>query len=259
MHNAAFQALGLDWAYLPFHVIPEYLPSAVKAIRALELAGVNVTMPHKEAVIPYLDFVHPEAALTRSVNTIVNRDGRLEGFSTDGDGFLLSLADNDFKVDGAAAAIFGAGGAARAVAAALAKAGAARVDCVARNADSASDISVIVVNTNPASASTSYSLDEQAIKAVKGADLFVNATPSADNILNDSLRFLVDALSPGSLAVDLGTVPPLSAFLVAAQLRGCTVVNGRGMLVHQGSISFTKWTGVPAPVEVMKRAVGEKR
>ncbi len=115
MHNAAFEHLGIDYCYLPFSVPPDSLKSAVEAIRALNLAGVNVTIPHKESVIPYLDNVSEEASFIGAVNTIVNQDGKLTGYNTDGRGFMRSLSENNILTDNKKVLIVGAGGASRAI------------------------------------------------------------------------------------------------------------------------------------------------
>jgi len=115
MHNAAFEHLGLDYCYLPFSVHPDFLKNAVEAIRALNLAGVNITVPHKESVIPYLDKVNEEALFIGAVNTIVNTEGTLTGYNTDGRGFMRSLAENNISPENKKILIAGAGGASRAI------------------------------------------------------------------------------------------------------------------------------------------------
>jgi shikimate dehydrogenase len=115
MHNAAFEHLGLDYCYLPFSVHPDSLKTAVEAVKALRLAGVNVTIPHKEAVIPYLDTVNEEALFIGAVNTIVNREGTLTGYNTDGRGFMRALSENNISPDNKRVFVVGAGGASRAI------------------------------------------------------------------------------------------------------------------------------------------------
>jgi shikimate dehydrogenase len=115
MHNAAFEHLGLDYCYLPFSVHPDSLKTAVEAVRALTLAGVNVTIPHKEAVIPYLDTVNEEALFIGAVNTIVNRGGTLTGYNTDGRGFMRALSENNISPENKRVLVVGAGGASRAI------------------------------------------------------------------------------------------------------------------------------------------------
>jgi len=257
MHNAAFAHLGLDWAYLPFNIDAEHLPAAVKAIRIFSWRGVNVTMPHKAAVIPHLDKIDERAARINSVNTIVNDGGCLTGHSTDGEGFLRALLDNDTDVNGANVRLIGTGGAARAVADAIAKAGASSITVFGRNETAGLKVCAISNAAAGKHICEFKRISDRSNKDTPDADIFVNATPLGKQELDDDLTFLVNELKPTAVAVDLSTVPPLSAFLVAAQLRGCKTANGLGMLVHQGSISFEMWTGRPAPLDVMRKAVGE--
>lgn len=238
MHNAAFAAQKLDWVYVPFDVRIEDVEAAVTALRALSIKGVNITMPLKSAVIPFLDEVRSPAAEIESVNTILNDNGRLIGFSTDGHGFIRSLADRGVEPGGKDVVLVGAGGAARAVKHALEEASASRV--------------TIVNRTNIEGA---IAFGSAATEAVGSADIIVNATPLGGSTLDD-LHFLVDGLKAGQIVYDLSTVPPLSALLVAARSRGCTVINGLGMLVHQGALSYKLWTGMTPPLDVMRKAVG---
>ncbi len=255
MHNAAFAAAGLDWAYIPFRVPRSQLTAAVAALRALDISGVNVTMPHKASVLPLLDFVDPTAEVIASVNTIVNKDGRLEGYSTDGAGFRKALEDAGVPVEGRRVLIAGSGGAARAVAAALAIAEISSLDVLARRPEAIHRLGDIVKSLNPSIEFTGHSLNDAGISEIAShADIVINATPLGKTSL-EGLTYLVNGLGPDATAADLSTVPPLSAFLVAAQGRGCTVINGRSMLVHQGSLSYEIWTGQVAPLDVMRRAV----
>jgi shikimate dehydrogenase len=255
MHNAAFAEQGLDWVYTAFRVGKKDLPEAVAAIRALDLAGLNVTMPHKEPVLDYLDEIDSLAKEIKSVNTIVNTNGKLKGYSTDGEGFRRALAEKDYMPKGKRVLIIGAGGAARAVARNLAGNGASAVDVACRSVASGRNLADIVKAAG--ADSTTFDISENAKESAGRADLIINATPLGKNSIDD-IKFLVDGLTPGQFIADLSTVPPLSAFLVAAQERGCSVMGGLSMLVHQGSLSYELWTGREAPVTVMKRAVGEK-
>lgn len=254
MHNAAFKEQGLDWAYLAFDVEPDKVPDAVAAIRALALKGVNVTMPYKSIVAPYLNEIDGTARIAESVNTIVNNKGKLEGYSTDGEGFLRAAAEEGVSPEDAKVFIVGAGGAARAIAAAISKAGAARVDICCRDADAAKKIEDTIRQVKKIGYSA-VKFDGRSVDRLAEADIVINATPLGKENY-DELTFLVDGLQPRHFVADLSTVPPLSAFLVAAQKRGCKAMGGLGMLVHQGAISYQLWTGREAPIEAMKRAVG---
>jgi len=256
MHNAAFSHDGLDWVYAAWKVSQDDLADAIAAVRALGIAGLNVTMPHKGPVIKYLDSVDDEALAIGSVNTIVNTHGRLKGYTTDGEGFRLSLKDAGYDPTGKKAIIIGAGGAARAVARKLAERRAAVVDVACRNQESGRKLADIVKSGG--AESTQYDINEEAAAPLKRADMIINATPLGKYSLDD-IKFLADGLNPEQFVADLSTVPPLSAFLVAAQERGCTVMGGLGMLVRQGSLSYKLWTGLDAPLDVMRRAVGEEK
>lgn len=255
MQNAAFESLGMDWAYFAFRIPAGMEAAAMEAVRTIDMAGLNVTMPLKPKVIPYLDFVDPLALLIQSVNTIVNNNGSLEGYSTDGEGFVRSLGDSGFTLKDKRVLMIGAGGAARSVTAAIAKAGAADISVICRDVAAGTGIANIIQTVSPLITSTRFGFDEFTNENLAAADLIVNATPLGKHNL-EGLTHLVDGLQSRTAIADLSTVPRLSALLVAAQERGCAVIGGRGMLVHQGSLSFKLWTGKDAPLEIMKKAVG---
>lgn len=255
MHNAAFAALEMDWAYFAFQVPAGMAESALDAAKTIGMAGLNVTMPLKAEVIPYLDHVDPHAALIRSVNTIVNNEGSLEGYTTDGEGFIRSLKDEGISLKDSRVVIAGAGGAARSITASMADAGAADISVICRDKASGEDIARIARAVSPEITSTCILFDELPNKIIADAGLIVNATPLGKHDL-EGLTLLVDGLMPETPVADLSTVPRLTAFLVAAQERGCAVISGTGMLVHQGSLSFKLWTRREAPLDVMKRAAG---
>ena len=242
MQNAAFAARGLDWAYVPLAVPPERLELAVAGLVALGFAGANVTVPHKDAVVGFCDELDPFAERAASVNTLVVRDGRVLGSSTDG----LAVAD---AVDVAEQSVLllGAGGAARAVATALLEAGAADLRVAARSVDQAQGLVARLRAALPAARVTAVS---QWPPATAGATLVVNATPVRDEALvrPDGTMRVVD------LAYRADGEP--TALVVEARRAGCkTVVDGLEVLVRQGAASFERWTGVPAPVDVMRAAL----
>lgn len=244
LHNAAFEATGLDWAYVALEVEPGAVPDALLGMRTLGLGGLNVTMPHKEAAHDAVDVCDPAAAALRSVNTVVPLpDGRLAGHSTDGAGFVESLRlDAGVEVAGLRAVVIGAGGAGRAVIDALARAGAAEVVVVNRSVDRA--VAVVALG---AGRGRLGSLDD-----IPQADLVVNATSvgmgSADLPLDESL------LRPGQVVADLVYHPLETALLRAAARAGARPIDGLGMLVHQAAHAFRLWTGVRPPVAVMRAA-----
>ncbi len=258
MQNRAFEELGLNCCYLAFDVKAEDLEVAVKAIRALGLGGANITIPHKEMVIQYLDKVEEQANLIGAVNTVANCEGVLVGYNTDAPGFLQSLRyDAGFEPGGKQAVILGAGGAARAVAFALVSAGVKRLAIFNRNpfrAEAlANDISVLLGRCQVEAGD----LQSAALmRELAEADLLVNATSAGmhPDVGNLPLQDL-SALRPGMLVYDLVYNPPRTRLLQEAEKRGCGVCSGIGMLVYQGALAFEIWTGKRAPVAVMRQAV----
>lgn len=261
MHNVAFNAVGLDYTYVPFPVTPGSLPAAVAAVKALGLAGVNVTIPHKEAVLPLLDEISEEAGLIGAVNTIVNRSGRLYGDNTDGRGFLRSIKEKaGFTPAGKTALILGAGGAARAVAVQLALSGARRLLLANRSEKRAGELADFIAGKSGVNVEVipwpNKEFDELPGEALQGADLVVQTTPLGMHP-NDSetVPLPFDRFRPGQVACDLVYNPVETRFLQKAGLAGATVVDGLGMLLYQGVLAFELWTGVSAPVEVMREAL----
>ncbi len=246
MHNAAFEATGLDWRYLAFEVAEGAAPDALAAMRTLGLGGLSVTMPHKTAVADACDDLTEDARLLRSVNCVVPTEtGRLLGASTDGDGFVRSLVEASVETTGRTVALLGAGGAARAVALALVRSG-ADVVVTARRAAAALDVVSLDANIR----SIEWA-DRDA--AVHAADIVVNCTPLG-MLDNRELPVAPTALRTGHCVVDLVYRPLETPLLAAARASGAATVDGFGMLVHQAAIAFELWTGVPAPVDVMRQA-----
>jgi shikimate dehydrogenase len=245
IHNAAFAAAGLDWVFVALRVPRGGGAAAVSAARTLGLAGMSVTMPHKEEVIPALDALSPEAEILSAVNCI-GRDGdRLVGHNTDGAGFVASLREAGTDVSGSRVLVVGAGGAARSVVLALARAGADRVDVANRSPRRGLD--AVALAGGAGSAVGPDGLDA----AVRGADLVVNATPLG-MAAGDPLPVPAEALHDRQVVADLVYHPERTPLLAAAQERGAVVVGGLGMLVHQAAAAFSIWTGRDAPVGAMR-------
>lgn len=253
MHNAAFATIGLDGCYVPFAVRPEDLGSAVKAIVALGLCGLNITVPHKEKVIPFLDELTDDARLIGAVNTVEVRDGRLIGHNTDGKGFLRSLREETgLRPKGKTFLMVGSGGASRAVCFSLALAGAGTIvlhdiDAVkaqklGRDLRTGTAARVTVVNAE--------SLGQYA----PGADCIINATPLGLKKA-DPLPIPRELVRKGHLVCDLVYNPTKTRLLAMARSRGAETLSGIGMLLYQGVIAFEIWTGRKAPVSVMKNAL----
>lgn len=233
LQNAAFRALGLNWAYVALDVEHAHLRAAVLGLAALGFAGANVTIPHKSAVIPFCDEVDAVALKAQSVNTLVIRDGRVHGSSTDGLAVTQAV-----HAAGARALVLGAGGAAKAVAVALADAG-AEVVVSARREEQAAAVAAAcggAVAAWPPSA--------------EGFGILLNSTPVKDE--------LVVVPVAGQQVVDMAysSDGAPTALVTAARAAGCdTVVDGAAVLAGQGAASFERWTGLPAPVAAMRAAL----
>jgi len=240
IQNRAFAATGTDAVYVPLQA--ESMAAFVAALPALGLSGFSVTRPYKGAILPHLDSVTPHAAEAGSVNTVVAQDGRLVGLSTDGDGVLVPLRR---RVDpaGRAVAILGAGGAARAAAFALVRAG-ARVTVLARRAEQAAEV---------ASATGCASAGLDALPGLAW-DVLVNATPLGSGAFPGRSPVPPGALRKGAVVFDMVYEPRETPLLAAAKARGCATIDGVEMLVAQAVGQFEAWTGVAAPVEEMTGA-----
>jgi shikimate dehydrogenase len=262
MHNAAFEALGLDYIYLPFHVRREELKGAINGIRALNIVGLNVTIPHKSEVIPLLDKLEPLAEGMGAVNTIVNEDGKLIGYNTDAPGFLRALRFNGIEPEGKKVVILGAGGAAKGISFILAGAGASLVilnRTLPRAEELASQIASYYGGNTKA-----MTLNEDNLKrALDGADVLVNT--SSVGMVPDVLQTPVPAglLWPDVTVFDIVYNPRETRLLREAKAAGVRTIDGLDMLVWQGALAFEKWTGREAPFEIMKgaavRALGHER
>jgi len=259
MHNAAFQATGLDWSYLPFPVSvqpPARVGEAVHGLRALGMRGANVTVPHKQAVMPYLDELTPAAAAIGAVNTIfVREDGSLLGDNTDARGLVADLCDHDIDPRGAAILILGAGGSARAAAFGLAEAGARAVTILNRTVPRATELMTAMAEHFPGCDWRAGALED--IRLHAGAELIVNCTSLGMEPDVKSMPWKTEhRLNSDQAVYDLVYNPTPTRFVEFASDCGARAVNGKGMLVWQGALAFELWTGVPAPVDAMRRAIG---
>lgn len=245
LHQAAYAALGLDWVYVAFEVAAGSTPSALAAVRDLHLVGVSVTMPHKEAAVGGCDELSDHAARLRSVNTVTRlADGRLHGDSTDGEGFLRSLRDGGHEVAGRSVVVLGAGGAARAVAAALVGEG-AQVCIAARRRERA----IAAAELSGAAAVAWGDRDD----AARASDVLVNATPVG--MAGAELPVDPAVLHAGAVVADLVYHPRPTPLLAAAAAAGAATCGGLGMLVHQAALQVERWAGMPAPLAAMRTAV----
>ncbi len=256
IQNAAFDAKGLNYLYLPFRVRGEHLQDAVKAILSLRLSGVNVTAPHKEKIVPYLDELSPEAKILGAVNTIIARDGRLKGFNTDIDGFLYLLQNIlPLSVKGERVCLLGAGGAARAVSLSLARAQVGHLVILNRTVEKGKAIQNLLCKNGllGAEKTSVWQLNNLSPEAFANCSFIINSLsvdPVEMNLLPAGGRF--DSLKA---AIDLRYSPPELSFLKWASAKGCTAVNGLDMLLGQGAEAFELFTGQKAPLRVMKNAL----
>jgi len=253
MHNAAFEALGLNYVYLPFRVHREGLKAAISGMRALNIAGLNVTIPHKMAVIPLLDKLDLLAGRIGAVNTIANENGELAGYNTDASGFLQALRAQGVESEGKRIVILGAGGAAKGISFILAEAGASLVilnRTLYRAKELASQIAQDCQRKMEA-----MTLNEANLKrAFDRADILVNTT--SVGMTPDVDRSPVPGNLLGSRLVvsDIVYNPLETRLLREAKAAGARTIDGLDMLVWQGALAFEKWTGQKAPFEIMKQA-----
>jgi shikimate dehydrogenase len=253
LHNAAFKHLNLDFVFLAFRVTPDHLENAIRGVRALGVRGLNVTMPHKNAVTEFLDEADSAVKFLGAANTILNQGGRLRGFNTDGVGALRALKQNGVELVGKKVLLLGAGGAAKAIAFSLVK----EVD------------ELSILNRDVAKARELVSVLEPCGKNVKGdeltlaqiatalqdADVLINATSAgmSPNVHESLIR--PEWLSPKLCVMDIVYNPVETKLIRDAKAAGAKVVSGIEMLLYQGAASFEIWMSVPAPVEVMKEAL----
>lgn len=260
MQNAAFSFLGLDYIYVPYCVAPAELESAAKAIISLGMVGVNITIPHKEKVCYCLDQITPGAKIAGAVNTVVNNKGKLYGYNTDGTGFLCSLKEEaNFMPAGKTVLIIGAGGAARSIAVELAMSGARLITIVNRKPERALTLARLLTEQTSIKKAEIAQTGTEVKESVKKADLIIQATPLGMYPNEDvCIDFPFEYLQPGQVICDLVYNPPVTKFLKNARLtEGVKVTNGIGMLLYQGVLAFEHWTGVQAPVEIMRKSLQE--
>jgi shikimate dehydrogenase len=246
IHNAAFAALGLDWVYVALPVAPNDVVGALLGLRALGFAGANVTMPHKSEIARLVDERSEDAARLGAVNTVVIGEQTIGGHNTDAPGFARFLRDDaGFDPAGRTALLYGAGGAARACALALARASLGRLVVAGRDATKAAGLRDAIHDLPTELVVVSF---EDAAK--HPADLVVNATPLGAN--GEDLP--LPALHPETLVVDLLYDPAITPLQTAAREAGATAFGGLGLLLEQAGLSFELWTGQVAPLEVMSAA-----
>jgi len=255
MHNAAIEALGLNYIYVPFNVHPDHIGEAVGSFRALNIAGVNATIPHKEILVPYLDTVSETALLTGSVNTIVNNDGQLSGHSTDGEGFLRSAEDELGRIAGCKVLVLGAGGASRAVCVALRQAG-CDITIVNRTPERANALSEMLLGFPSTGTVQVLTSDSPELPETAAAcDLIVNTTSLGMTPHPEATPLSAELIQSHHRVYDLIYSPLETRLVSEARAKGATAVSGLKMLVYQGAVAFELWTGIHPPTEIMYDAL----
>ena len=258
MEEAAYDALGLNYRYITMLVKKDDFPDAFRAVKAVNMKGVNLTMPYKLQVIPYLDELTQAAEIIGAVNTVIVReDGTLLGENTDGKGFVEALARAGFSTEGKKISILGAGGAARAIAVECALAGAAKLTIINRSAGRAAELAALIRDKTPAD-SEALALEPR-MRVPEGTNILINATSiglAPDSDKKPDLDY--DSITAGMVVCDVVFNPAETLFLAEAEKRGARTVNGLGMLACQGARNFTLWTGREAPLEVMEAKLREE-
>ena len=250
MEEAAFAAKGLNFRYLTVKVEKDDLEAAMNGVKAFGMKGINLTIPHKVNVLKYLDELSEAAKIIGAVNMVVNKGGKLWGENTDGKGFLISLKNEGVSVGGKQVVILGAGGAAKAIGVECALAGAKKIIIVNRNQERGEDLVRLIEEKT--SAAAEYASWDSTYKGAAGTDIFINATciglyPD----VNSKPDVDCDTVTSHMVVSDVVFNDPNTLFLKEAAKRGAHTVNGLGMLVNQGALNFTLWTGAEAPIDVM--------
>lgn len=275
MHNAALSKAGLDFVYVPFHVSTDAIDQAIDGFRSINVIGINVTLPHKQTVIPFLTSISHEADLIGAVNTLSFLDDGIYGENTDAPGFLRAMNDNNIAIPkGKDVVVLGAGGSARAIVVALALAGVKSITIVNRTIPKAvslaeelskkinkkngdNSLDDVVYNTNGTFDTVITGIGFEDIhlpNAINTCAMLVNTTSAG---MDESLPLLInpDWLESETIVYDIVYTPPITKLLKAAKEKGCSTIEGIGMLVHQGAIAFERWTGVKPCVNTMKNAL----
>ena len=251
MEEAGFESAGLNWRYITVKVMPKDLDAAMEGLRAFNMRGVNLTMPHKVNVLKHLDSLSESARVIGAVNTVIcQEDGTLLGENTDGKGFVKSLEDAGVKINGARLCLLGAGGAARSIGVECALADAAKITVINRTAAKGESLAKAIRDNTPADAS--FVLWDGLARIPEDTDILVNATcvglhPHGSECPDVDF----ESVHSGMVVCDVVFNPVNTPFLIHAAERGARTIDGLGMLVNQGCINYELWTGMKAPREVM--------
>lgn len=255
MMEAGYRSVGLDWRYQLFHVKAEELGNALAGIRAMGFSGLNLTIPHKIAAIPYMDGMSESAKLIGAINTIVVRDGKLYGENTDGKGFVRGMTEDGISLEGKSIVILGAGGAARAISVECALAKAASITIVNRTEEKGKELAELLNGKTPCRAAF---MKWTAGIAVPPCDILVNATNIGLYPDTNAPDIDYDSIKAGMIVQDIIPNPAITPFLKKAEAKGATVRDGQSMLVHQGALGVELWTGKKPDVKQMRAALAEE-
>ena len=255
MQNTALAAAGINAVYLPFHVHPEQLATAISGLKGLQVAGFNVTIPHKSSIIPLLDRLADSAAQAGAVNTVVNQNGILTGHNTDGDGMIRGIKQ-ELKLDicNKKVILLGGGGAARGALAALCRNRAASVLLLNRTVSAVELLVQQFAPLFPDTALRCRSLDCDCTTDLTNCDLLINATSAGMD--GGGIKGVDTAFLPDHAAVyDMVYSPPVTRLMADARIRGLQGANGLSMLIAQGELAFELWHGSPPPTGIMAAAL----
>jgi shikimate dehydrogenase len=254
IQEAAFKALNLPYRYLTIMVKPDDLEDAIKGLKAMNMKGINLTMPHKVMVLKLLDVVADDAALMGAVNTVYVKDGLLYGENTDGKGFMQALKDSDVALKGKNAVILGAGGAARAIAVELSMAGVGHIEIVNRSKQRGEELVCLLNEKTPSR--VDFTLWDGTFRVPENTGLLINGT-SIGLYPNTDQKPDIDYTTLNKDMVVCDVIPnhPNTLFLQEAQKIGARTFDGLTMIVNQGALGFKMWTGLDAPVKVMEAAL----
>lgn len=254
VEEAAFAAKNLNYRYLTIKVLPEDLGKAMDSVKIFDMKGINLTMPHKIKVLPYLDELSPAAEIIGAVNTVIQKEGKLFGENTDGKGFVTALKNSGETLDKKNVTILGAGGAARAIAVECALNGAAYINIINRSIEKGEELASLIQMKTDSSAKYLNWKNNMAIPS--DTDILINATSIgfSPNV-TDKPDIDYTSITPEMCVCDVIFNPAETIFLKTSAENGAKTITGLGMLVQQAALNFTLWTGVEAPVDVMEDAL----
>ena len=254
IEETAFAARGLDYRYITMKVEKGSLDKAMAALRAMNFRGINLTIPHKVEAVKYVDELSPEAQIIGAINVVVNNNGRLWGDNSDGKGFLKSLIDNGVELEGKTLTVLGAGGAARAIAVECAVHGIKKIYILNHSGERGQALAELI--SAKTGAEGKFVFWEGKANIPQDTDILVNATPVGlypDTDKKPEINY--DSVLPSMTVCDVIFNDPNTLFLKEASDRGCKTIRGLEMLVNQGALNFSLWTGVEAPIDVMTTAL----